>query len=330
MRRLTDLTEVIDKFKNDWNYFLKHELKMQNLEIIVMEDLNFNASAGFRSNHEGEFLIKINEGVFHQIWNFYHRTFNDKNLSIVKMAGFIDENSSCDKDFPVSLANLYVNITINFIFLHELGHIVNNHILYLKNLNYNNDLMMIYPKSKKLEDLNISAYEYQMLEVEADEFATKNIFRIVTNEYLVKGLLNLPSFYTVAPTIKHLCLYIFSSIINERSLQGLGANRAKYDLTKARYIPNRMRLLVILQELTKNMNLFLKNDSYPEKMMLEHIERFESIINLYLIEECFYDESVLSTQNNLDELDEDVFNHINYLKKFIYPNLKKKLKDLSI
>ncbi|BCC29293.1 hypothetical protein [Bacillus cereus] len=332
MRKLTDLTKVINIYINEWEDKLKKipNVKNKKIEICIVDDLKFNASVGFNPKFKDEdrFQIKINEGVFHQIWNFYHRTFNVSNPDLIKMASFMDEDFVYDDNFAMHLANLYINVTINFVFLHELGHIVNNHLAYIKSLKYEEELMMDYPEPNNIAGLNISAYEYQTLEMEADEFATKNILEIITSEYLVKQLFKQPSIYHVAPTLKHLCLYIFSAIVNERSLQGIGANRRNYDLANARYLPSRMRLLVILQELVKNINTIIIDDGYPEELIMQHIEGFESTINKYLVEECLYDESVLSSQNNLNELDTEVLNHVKHLKETIYPNLKKKLESL--
>jgi hypothetical protein len=333
MRRSTDLTKVIERFKNDWEDMLRKipEIKDKKIEIKIIDNLKFNASVRFNPNDSDSniFLVQIYEGVFHKVWNFYHSTFNNNNPSLVKMAGFMDEDFTYTESFANNLANIYVIATLNFVFLHEVGHIVNNHLLYLRDLGYTDPLQMDYQEPENIKGSNISAHEYQMLEIEADQFASRNILEIISREYSVSKALHRPSIFSIAPDLKHLCLYIFSASINERALQGLGANKEKYDLSRDRYVPNRMRLLIILQEFIKTMGKILKDDFYPEELLLQHVEGFESVINMYLVEEGIYDQSVLSIHNNLHELDEEVSKHVNYLMGTIYPDLKKKLDNLS-
>jgi len=334
IERKKDLSNVIAILKSEWEEKLSIIIgeKDINIELEVVEALKYNAWASRKANdpHPNSYIISIYDGVFHENWNFYHGHFIKENADLIRMAAFEDEEFNFDDNFTIMLANLYFRASMNFVFFHEVGHIINGHLNYLKSIRENqNSLKMNKKKSALIKDKGITAYEHQAIEIDADLFSCNTLIEQIIAEYRVKKELATPTPYGIANNEKRLLLMLFSAMINESSLRLIGENRGDWDLEEDCYIPPRMRLKVFLDEFIKKMNTYVKNDEYPQELFQEHVDAFEDIINKYLVDKHGFVKSAFSTENSRDELEKPVIEHVEFLFKEIYPSLKEKINKLN-
>lgn len=231
-------------------------------------------------------------------------------------------------NFTIMLANLYFRASMNFVFFHEVGHIINGHLNYLKSIRENQNSLKMN-KKKPVLIKGITAYEHQAIEIDADLFSCNTLIEQIIAEYRVKKELAAPTPYGIANNEKRLLLMIFSAMINESSLRLIGEDRGDWDLERDGYIPPRMRLKVFLDEFIKKMNTYVKGDEYPQDLFQEHVDTFEEIINKYLVGKHVFVKSAFSTENSRDELEKPVIEHVKFLFEKIYPALKEKINKLN-
>ncbi|WP_054768671.1 hypothetical protein [Lysinibacillus parviboronicapiens] len=315
---------IINNHLPEWEQIIKeHNL---DIEIRINNALEFNASAKYMKS-EKKSIISINKGVFIKIYDFYHSVLTEKNPRFVQMAKYpVEYVEDCvyDENEAKTLADFYVYLSLKFVFLHELGHIMSGHSAYLQSVNSKHDEFSLNMNLNEGEIVNgITAQQYQMLEIDADSFAATNMLSALLNCYTMDKTY-IDRFKSVIPTTHHLPLLSITSNIISMSLQGIGAKRQQKDLSKAKYIPMRMRLNEILRVYIKVYNTY-----YGQQITLEEILKlvkpFEILINQYLVETGYFDESILSEENNLGELSEEIHSHTKHLYNDIWPKLRSEL-----
>ncbi|MCM3181163.1 hypothetical protein [Cytobacillus horneckiae] len=157
---------VIKNHLPEWEQLIK-ELREKNkisseINIEFSNKFIFNASAKKIVSND-RYLITIDRQVFDMIYNFYHSTVNQENPQFVNMLSYTGYEMEYNEEYAKILADFYVYLTFKFIFLHELGHIMNGHLGYYNSINdgMNHALNM---NEDIVKDFNgLSAHEYQML-----------------------------------------------------------------------------------------------------------------------------------------------------------------------
>lgn len=316
---VNNVDTIIDNHLPEWEQIIK-EYKL-DIEIRIDDALEFNASA----NSEKK-IISINKGVFKKIYEFYHSVLTKENPRFIQMAKYpveYVEDFAFDENEAKTLADFYVYLSLKFVFLHELGHIMNGHSAYLQSIIPKHENFSLNMNLKEGEVVKgITAHEYQMLEVDADSFAATNMLHALLKCYTMDRT-HIDRFKSVIPTTHHLPLFSITANIISMSLQGIGAKRQPTELSKALYLPMRMRLHEILRVYVKAYTNY--GQLITLKETLELVRPFEVLINQYLVETRYFDESIISEENNLEELSEEIQSHTKYLYNDIWPKLRSKL-----
>lgn len=320
---------VIKNHLPEWEQLIK-ELREKNkitseINIEFSNKFIFNATAKKIVSND-RYLITIDREVFNMIYNFYHSTVNKENPQFVKMLSYTGCEMEYNEGYAKTLADFYVYLTLKFIFLHELGHIMNGHLGYYNSINdgMNHALNMNEDIAKNFNGL--SAHEYQMLEINADSFASTNLMIGLLNDFQ-----NSPSYLDrykkVIPTRNQLFLMSITSNIILMLIQGMGLVKGGLKLTESKYIPKRSRLNEILKVYIVFSNTLNTSENNLNLGVISPlIDAYQGLVNCYLIQ-CGYRNASEFGDYKLSEveLNNDLQEYITKLYKEIWPVIKPKL-----
>lgn len=325
---------VINNHKPEWEQIIKEVREKYKIssEITLEFCSKFEFNASVKITQTNNYLITIDRQVFEVIYNFYHSTLNEQNPSLVNMLSYLGYEKAYDEEYAKTLANLYIYLTLKFIFLHELGHVMNGHIGYYDSINGNKNLILQLNENT-LKDFNgLTAHEYQMLEINADAFATTNLMI-----GLMKDLQTIPSYLDqykkVIPGRNQLILISITSNIISMLIQGMGVSKDESKINESKYIPQKSRLLEILK-----VYIYFSNDinnGIDNEISIDLINpliiAYEELVNGYLIAAGYRSESeFLKHDLNDPDLEDYLTKHITCLYTRVWPLLKPKLTPFAI
>jgi hypothetical protein len=262
--------------KSARNYILPKYKTLPNIHGDFIANLCLNASA---TEYENGYFIGLNIGTYFLLADMFEKMFSNKDVFIKignsrketaekQTINAIENDGLLTYDYPNDLltitiknpvrscfCNLYMTMAIRFLINHELGHIVNGHLGYYKNI-YGNIYWneFNYDKSENKIEPNIS----QTLEMDADSFATNIAFNhgkeIVDNISSVDYPYRL--FYKDLKTYLSnwiICIYCFFKLC--------GFSNFNYSLTKNNsHPPPSIRVSLILN----NVAILLLHNKIPD------------------------------------------------------------------
>ncbi len=234
--------------------FSQYKYRKLNFQFINRFDVN---GCAFLKN--GEDYIYINEGALFKVYSTFNElvingAFSDYTYikQIVNSQVYLNNEDITEQqftfniptDFNAKLLAEYLSMfAMKFIALHELGHHINGHLLYLEN-QYGINILDTKLNDKKIPNLLIKT-----LEMDADAFAISQLVRefkdIILNDNELSAL---PMPNEIKIGILIFSLHILFIILEEES---------KSENNSDKYMPRKMRYMHNLSCLTTNLEIQL-------------------------------------------------------------------------
>lgn len=250
------------------------------------------------------FSIKI----FKRLEAFYTHAFNEKNENYYKSISTDNKFNQEKADF---YKNLLLEMSINFLLLHEFGHIYNGHLLYKENENMNDAI-------------------HKVFEWNADDFATTRMIAMYAHPKVTQQLNDILNEDCIR-SLAHMLFLIIQATAIGISIMNVGKKNRKED---NKHIHLRQRLIYILNneiavfnELNYNKNKYVKHkiDFSDEMIML--VLKVENLVNNVLNK--FTDSTDWSIHNNMEELSIDKLEEVYQLNLYYTDKIQNKLKKYA-
>ena len=252
----------------------------------------------------GEYIIEVNMSSYFIIYSFCHC------IVLQEIYPIITYNDSEDK--RGFYAELLTAIMLDILLYHEIGHIVNGHIDYIKDRekesNIINDLPYAFSYVGKKARPFISPEEWQALEWNADDFSASRIVeKYLSSDTIKKLRLQGPQQAVAIIVSSYTALYTLMEM-------GVRCENAE-EYKSFEHLPKRIRLEKSLASVYDYFNSFkLYRIGKESKEYLEYYKKiFERWTGLFLKNYFLdYDSIQIDENNNLEELDDE---HREYYKR---------------
>ncbi len=252
----------------------------------------------------GEYIVEVNMPSYFIIYSFCHC------IVLQEIYPLISYNGSENK--RGFYADLLTEIMLDILLYHEIGHIVNGHIDYIKDremkLNNNSDLPYAFSYVGKKARPFLSPEEWQALEWNADDFSASRIVeKYLCSDTIEKLGLNGPQQAMAIIVSSYTALY---------SLMEMGVRCENAEEYKCfEHLPKRIRLEKSLASVYEYYNSFKLYRVGKESK--EYLEIYKTIferwtglfLKTYFLD---YDSIQIDENNNLEELDDE---HRDYYKR---------------
>lgn len=307
--RSFELEEVEERVGLAFENCLNHINNGREDYILIKVQIGFGKDdriAAFADkSSEGEYIVEVNMPSYFIIYSFCHCiVLQDIIYPLISYDN--DENK---KGF---YADLLTVMMLDILLYHEIGHIVNGHIDYIKDREKESNITSILPHAfsyigKKARPF-IKPEEWQALEWNADDFSASRIVEKYLDDDTMKNLgLQGPQQAVALVVSAYTALY---------TLMEMGVRCENADEYKSfEHLPKRIRLEKSLGSIYDYFNC-LKSYRIGEesKKFLEYYKKiFEKWTGLFLKTYFWdYDFIQMNENNNLDELDDE---HRMYYKR---------------
>lgn len=275
-----------------------------------------------------KYIIEITELSFDALFRFYdillqkeNNTLNWWLFNVINNIGsWKYQDISFDENKSIMFRDILSIMSIQFLFFHELWHILHWHIDYKISENNNfNSFSEYYETFSNIITTDNSNIENQMLEIDADSFSANLATIFIFNDN------NLKNYWIDKNQAIIILIYSIQSIF---VFLWLGQVRNNSDLEKLRYIPPRLRLDDIIDVLYSVLNkYYLYNWILTKEKTNNFLSWLEEYYYVYMKSHNYY--SMWSSNNNLFELSEDYKNHRVDLEIYWENILRKKLEKFS-
>lgn len=306
----------VEYVNEDLKSFYEKEIKIDL--VIIGKNNNINAWAD--RNKEGTYVIGIYWACYHWLDDFWKKMLtNSQFLSILGLNEYTEEMA--EKYYPLMLC-----LSLKCIVFHELGHIFNGHVDYIK-IKDGDDIKLyefVDINQTKSENLgNIDPIVWQSMEWNADDFAATRIVGQSTYKDMInKSVINNPEHGLWLTIVSQVVVY---------SLMYMGAeNRVSSDYKKSRHLPLRFRLESIIRTMLVAYEGFNRKISseIPFEIYMQVAIRIEEWVNLFMFNQ--YNPKVnISIQNNQNDLDSSHREYYYEVEKYYLNKLELELKDYS-
>lgn len=265
-----------------------------------------NEINGWADKIDNIYTVGIYWGTYHWIDDFWKKMLTDDVfLSLLTGKTHIDNKKEISEEYyPLMLI-----ISLKCVIFHELGHIVNGHVDYIKDKNENS--MKLFEAVDKEEVMskklgNIDSKIWQAIEWNADDFGATNIIGQTTYRDNIEK--------SVIKNSEHGLWLTFIAQVVVYSLMYMGLEgRDGLEYKEKKHLPLRFRL----ESIRKTMALAYKKfngkltQEIPDNIYNMVFSRIEEWVILFMKEE--YNPNInISIENNKDTLD---FNHREYYKE---------------
>lgn len=275
-----------------------------SIKVQIGFDKDDRIAAFANKTRDGEYIIKVNMPSYFIIYSFCH------SIVLQKIYSFISyDNNENKRGF---YAELLTTIMLDILLYHEIGHIVNGHIDYIKDkekeCGITNDLPYAFSYVGKKARPFISPEEWQALEWNADDFSASRIVEKYLNSDTIKNLELYGAKQSMALIVgAYTALYTLMEM-------GVRCENAE-EYKSFEHLPKRIRLEKSLESIYYYINI-IKSYRIGEKSK-RYLENYKKIfekwtgmfLKTYFLD---YDFIQIDMDNNLEELDEE---HRKYYKR---------------
>ncbi|MBR3839519.1 MAG: hypothetical protein IKM20_00100 [Erysipelotrichales bacterium] len=323
---LEDIENACNKaFKGCLNY-LNNDLKnFKSKELSVAFNLGLNketinASASVDEN--GKYHVVLENAAVKIVFDFYNRILVNEDFYKI-----VSGEDKYDREKASKYVDLLTEMTIKNILFHELGHIFNGHVDYIKDI-FNKYKQNGEPRydvtNYTLYEINSHARpylqpkEWQAIEWNADDFSATKMVGLFTYDSNIDEVLIKNKF--------HGLLLIVLTLSVMYSLMGMGRkNDSIIDFKNMEHLPKRARVKkyigVLLAACTKMNEEIKETDILPIEEYVKYSFAIENWANQYVKQ--YWKRENYSTDNNLEELDEEHENYYLEVELFYYTLLEK-------
>ena len=303
-----ELEEVEERvgltFKNCLNHINNGREERISIKIQIGFGKDDRIAAFADKSRDGEYIVEVNMPSYFIIYSFCHCIVLQEIYDIISYDG--NENK---RGF---YAELLTAIMLDILLYHEIGHIMNGHIDYIKDkekeMNITNELPYAFSYMGKKARPFISAEEWQALEWNADDFSASRIVEKYLSDDTIKTL--------ELRGMQQAVALIVSAYTSLYTLMEMGVRCENAEEYKSfEHLPKRIRLEKSLECIydyfnnTKSFRIGKESKEYLEyyKMIFEKWTGL--FLKTYFLD---YDFIKIDENNNLEELDDE---HREYYKR---------------
>lgn len=287
------------------------------------EHISINVRIGFEKDNKiaafadktrnGEYIVDVNMPSYFIIYSFCHCIVLQKIYPIVSY-----DNNENKRGF---YAELLTAIMLDILLYHEIGHIVNGHIDYIKDkekeFNIANDLPYAFSYVGKKARPFISPEEWQALEWNADDFSASRIVEKYLSSDTIKTLeLHGPQQSMALVVSAYTALYTLMEM-------GVRCENAE-EYKSFEHLPKRIRLEKSLESIYEYVNNIksYRIGKESKKYLEDYKKIFEKWTELFL-KTYFsdYDFIQVDVNNNLEELNEEHRKYYRRVENYYLMNL---------
>ncbi len=306
--RSFELEEVEERVGLSFKNCLEHINNGKEERISIKFQIGFGKDdriAAFADkSRDGEYIVEVNMPSYFIIYSFCHCIVLQEIYNVISY-----DNNENKRGF---YAEILTSMMLDILLYHEIGHIVNGHIDYIKNKekesNITNDLPYAFSYVGKKARPFILSEEWQALEWNADDFSASRIVEKYLCDDTIKALeLHGPQQAMALVVSAYTSLY---------TLMEMGVRCENADEYKCfEHLPKRIRLEKSLESIYDYFNSFGAYKIGKEsKEYLEYYKKiFEKWTGIFLKTYFLdYDFIQIDENNNLEELDDE---HREYYKR---------------
>lgn len=323
------LFENLLKYVNTDVYTYSGQTLDISYQVGFFDDDRIAAYADVVSGVNKQYKVKVNMASWFVIYSYCHCVVIQQEF--YKMMTF---GENYDENKASHMADWLTAIMFSTLIFHEIGHICNGHIDYIKKkeeeyLDKNPDSKIIEKNQFSFEGKKarpfISPEMWQSLEWNADDFSVTRLVGLYTHENnidksLMKGK-------------EHSFSYLVVGIISLFSLMEMGYLKEIAEVyTEKEHLPKRIRVEKCIESLVGSYKMLNKESlsmdvAQIKKVFIPQIEHIsELFMQTYFIG---YDAINLNINNNSEELDEEHMNYYNKVDECYSINLHSELKEYS-
>ncbi|MBE5991913.1 MAG: hypothetical protein E7247_05895 [Paenibacillaceae bacterium] len=320
------------------NNDLKIEKKLDIKFQTDIEEKKIFAKAEKKEN--GEYKVTVSLAAYNIIHDYY------KQMLVIE--GFYNIITLRDK-FEEKIASQYlyilIEMTLRTIIFHELGHIFNGHIDYIKfkideyykvhTVENNVKYVAEFLENSKISRSYLEPIDWQALEWNADDFAITRLIGQYTYIDNIDGI--------IIKSIEHAFYLITAVVVSMYCLMEMNIvknNKAMDEYKLEEHLPKRFRLqnyIKVAELATKHFNRISLFRDFNERQQFEQvIIRFEEWYVLYtkiksgeLKEGGGLDETDTTVENNREQLDGVHISYYSMVNQYYLQKLPQELKNFT-
>lgn len=291
-------------FENCLNHINNGKKEHISIKVQIGFGKDDRIAAFADKSRDGEYIVEVNMPSYFIIYSFCHCIVLQEIYPIISY-----DNNENKRGF---YAELLTAIMLDILLYHEIGHIANGHIDYIKDKemesNITNDLPYAFSYVGKKARPFISPEEWQALEWNADDFSASRIVEKYLDSDTIKTLELRGPQQTMALVVSaYTALYTLMEM-------GVRCENAE-EYKSFEHLPKRIRLEKSLESMYSYVNNIKSYRIGKEsKEYLEYYKKiFEKWTGLFLRTYFLdYDFIKVDENNNLEELDDE---HREYYKR---------------
>lgn len=303
-----ELEEVEERvglvFENCLNHINNRKEEHISIKVKIGFGKDDRIAAFADKNKDGEYIVEVNMPSYFIIYSFCHCIVMQEIYPIISY-----DNNENKRGF---YAELLTVIMLDILLYHEIGHIMNGHIDYIKDKekesNITNDLPYAFSYVGKKARPFISPEEWQALEWNADDFSASRIVEKYLNSDTIKTLeLQGPQQAMALVVTAYTALYTLMEM-------GVRCENAE-EYQSFEHLPKRIRLEKSLESIYDYFNSLKSYRIGKEsKEYLEYYKKIFEKWTVLFLKTYFldYDFIQIDENNNLEELDDE---HREYYKR---------------
>jgi len=303
-----ELEEVEERVGLSFENCLNHINNGREEQISIKVRIGFGKddriAAFANKSRDGEYIVEVNMPSYFIIYSFCHCIVLQEIYNIISY-----DNNENKRGF---YAELLTAIMLDILLYHEIGHIVNGHIDYIKDKekesNITNDLPYAFSYAGKKARPFISSEEWQALEWNADDFSASRIVEKYLSSDTIKNL--------ELQGLQQAMALVVSAYTALYTLMEMGIRCENAEEYKSfEHLPKRIRLEKSLESIYDYFNSL---KSYRiGKESKEYLEYYKKIFEKwtgFFMKTYFLDYAFIQIDenNNLEELDDE---HKEYYKR---------------
>lgn len=288
------LKELLKERKLRIDKELKEEYK-NNFEIEIK--LDFNNRTYVEKINKKKYIINISIETYKRIEAFYIHALSENNKeSYYPVVGEEKYNDKKAEFYKILLKQL----SLEYLIMHEMGHIYNGHLDYKNSEEYTKEDM-------------------KMFEWNADDFATHNIIKYYAYKDTINEFNN-QKYGKVLKNLKHMLLLIVNSMFTLYSLTDIGKENIPNDETHIKY---RIRSFLNAENLFASYGFYNEEVDF-DKNWMKYIFIIEDLTNKFLND--VYEINKWDVNNNFEKLKSESLKVLKLNEKY-KEELNKKLEN---
>ena len=288
------LKELLKERKLRIDKELKEEYK-NNFEIEIK--LDFNNRTYVEKINKKKYIINISIETYKRIEAFYTHALSKNNKeSYYPVVGEEKYNDKKAEFYKILLKQL----SLEYLIMHEMGHIYNGHLDYKNSEEYTKEDM-------------------KMFEWNADDFATHNIIKYYAYKDTINEFNN-QKYGKVLKNLEHMLLLIVNSMFTLYSLTDIGKENIPNDETHIKY---RIRSFLNLENLFASYGFYNEEVDF-DKNWMKYIFIIEDLTNKFL--NNVYEINKWDVSNNFEKLKSESLKVLKLNEKY-KKELNKKLEN---